>query len=426
MVASTSATERRQPARPLPGAVWQAHVVDAGAITAELGRLWRRFGAGDGPAGESGGRSGEDGALVASCAETRASTLNLTAVAQSRAGGKRIEGAVTHLSDLYPSRATILIADTERADDQEGGLDVYVTLLERPAEKGQPAIRFECVTVEVGAAKERYLASIASPLLVADLPDFLWWAGSAVRDSGLFTDLLGVSDRVILDSAGFAGVGELRHLAALLARNQGLPKMSDFAWARLTPWRQIVTQFFDPPSARPALDALDGVSIRYGGVGDDGRSGFSGALLFAGWLGARLGWRAPGELLPVRDEPGSWRLTARTGRLGREREVSLILQRSSSPLAERSLDEVVLLADGGRGGEFRVERIDALGLATASEGPGMPAVQRMVFAGLLDDAALLAEELRMFGRDPVFEEALLFAAALAPEGGADTAGAQSA
>lgn len=425
MVASrTGSAARRQAAKPLPGAVWQAHVVDAGAITAELGRLWRRFGANDALDLARKERSAVDDGGAANGVQMRASTLNLTAVAQSRAGGERIEDAVTHLSDLYPSRATILIADAERGNDDEGGLDVRVALLEQPQEKGRPAVRFECVTVEVGAANERYLASIASPLLVADLPDFLWWTGNAVRDSGLFADLIEVSDRLLLDSAGFGDAGaELRHLAVLLSRTHGCPKMSDFAWARLTPWRQLITQFFDPPSSRTALDALDGVTISYGGVGGDGRSGFSGALLFAGWLGARLGWRAPGELLPARGEPGTWRMTARAGRRGREREVSLLLRQSSDALAGRCLGEVVLLADGGKAGEFRVERIDPLGLATASEGPEMPAVRRMIFAGELDDAALLADELRMFGRDPVFEEALTFAASLAPEASEDAIGA---
>jgi hypothetical protein len=399
----------------LPGAVWQAHVLDAGAIATELNGLWRRFSGGDGPVGGDPAHPPEENPNPASSVQMRASTLNLVAVARSRTVGTRIEDAVTHLSDLYPSRATILIADPDRADDTDPGLDVRVALLEQPGEKGRPAVRFECVTVEVGANNERYLASIASPLLVADLPDFLWWAGNAVAGSDLFKDLVEVSDRLILDSAGFGDPArELRHLASLLTRTQGCPKMSDFTWARITPWRQLITQFFDPPSSRAALDALDRVVVTYGAADADGRSGLSGALLLAGWLGSRLDWRAPGELLPVLDQPGAWRMTLRAGGRGRRREVSLLLRPTPTRLAERCLGEVLLSADGGAAGEFRVERIDPLGLATASEGPGMPAVRRMVFSGLPDDAALLADELRMFGRDPDFEAALTFAATVAP------------
>lgn len=417
VTARTGPASRRQPARPLPGAVWQAHVLDANAIADELNRLWRRFIVADPPvlAGREPLADGDP--IPANSAQMRASTLNLTAVARSRAGGQRIEAAVTHLSDLYPSRATILVADPERADDTGPGLDVRVALLEQPGAKGHPAVRFECVTVEVGSSHERYLASIASPLLIADLPDFLWWAGNAAIGSGLFKDLLEISDRLILDTAGFDDpAAEFRHLDSLLKRTQGCPLMSDFAWARITPWRQLITQFFDPPSSRAALDALDRVVVTYGAAGPDGTSGLSAALLLTGWLGARLGWRAPGEFLPVRDEPGAWRLTLRAGGRGRQREVSLLLRPTATSLADRCFGEVHLSADGGAAGEFRVERIDPLGLATASEGPGMPAVRRMIFAGVPDDAALLADELRMFGRDPDFEEALTFAATVAPAG----------
>lgn len=415
VAARGSAPQRRPPARPLPGAVWQAHVVDAGAISAELNRLWGRFNVGGGPLPPGQDLPADDDAGPVSGVQMRASTLNLTAVARSRAGGKRIEDAVAHLSDLYPSRATILVADSDRTEDAGPGLDVRVALLEQPGEKGRPAVRFECVTVEVGARDERYLASIASPLLVADLPDFLWWTGHAVRGSGLFDDLMEVSDRLIVDSAGFGdAAAELRHLASLLKRSHGCPKMSDFAWARLTPWRQLITQFFDPPSARSALDALDRVEVTYGAADADGVSGLSAALLLSGWLGARLGWRPPGEFLPVREEAGAWRMTWRAGARGQEREVALVLRPAPSALAHRCLGEVLLSADGGSAGSFRVDRIDAMGLATASEGPGMPAVRRMVFAGQPDDAALLADELRMFGRDPDFEQALLVAATVAP------------
>lgn len=419
MVAATRgpAPRKRQPARPLPGAVWQAHVLDASAISAELNQLWGRFSVADGPVWAGRERSFDDDPTPASSVQMRASTLNLTAVARSRAGGERIEDAVIHLSDLYPSRATILVADPDREETTNPGLDVRVALLEQPGEKGRPAVRFECVTVEVGASNERYLASIASPLLVADLPDFLWWTGNTAAGSGLFKDLIEISDRLILDSAGFGDpAAELRHLASLLKRTHGCPKMSDFAWARLTPWRQLITQFFDPPSSRVALEALDHVVVTYGAESADGTSGFSAALLLTGWLGARLRWRAPGELLPVRDEPGSWRMTLRAGGRGREREVALLLRPVPTALADRCLGEVLLSADGGTAGAFRVERIDPLGLATASEGPGMPAVRRMIFAGSPDDAALLADELRMFGRDPDFEEALTFAATVAPAG----------
>ncbi len=409
---------RREPAKPLPGATWQGHVLDAGAITAELNRLWARFGGERRPkpvasGGEAAGEPEPVGVL------TRASTLNLTTVARCRGDAERCEDAVFRLADLHPSRTTILLADPERARETEPGLDVRVALLEHAGEKGQPAVRFECVTVEVSAENESQLASIASPLLVFDLPDFLWWVGDRVDGSELFADLIEVSDRVLVDSSVFVDpAGEMRFLTELVTRGHGCPKLSDFAWARLAPWRQLVTQFFDQPATRPALDGLDEITISYGALGADRRSGLTAALLLAGWLGSRLGWRTPGELLPARDEPGGWRATLRAGGPGRRREVLLSLRPSEDPLAARSLDAVDLIAHGATAGSFRVERGDPLGLTTCSKTAAMPAVQRMVYATIPDDAELLAEELRDFGRDPVYEVALAFAAELTPEDGA--------
>jgi hypothetical protein len=399
----------RPPAEPLPGATWQAHVRDASAIAAELNRLWARVGA-EPTAGGQIGRDRRGGVL------TRASTLNLIAVARSLDTAHRIEDAVTHLSELYPSRATILIANPDRPPDEEGGFDVRAALLEQDAGKGRPALLFECVTVEVAAQAERQLASIASPLLVADLPDFLWWAGDAVADSELLEDLLEVSDRLIVDSASFADPAtELRHLASLLRRTAGCPKMSDFAWARLAPWRQVITQFFDPPAAIDALDRLDAVEIAYGGDAGTG-DGLTAAVLLAGWLGSRLGWRPPGELLPVRGEPGAWRATLRAGAVGHQREVRITLRPTPSTAAAGGLGNVLLSALDGEAGSWRVDRVDPLGLATYSDLPGRPPAQRLVYAAASDDGALLAEELRIFGRDPAFEAALTFAATLAPAG----------
>jgi len=79
---------------------------------------------------------------------------------------------------------------------------------------------------------------------------------------------------------------------------------------------------------------------------------------------------------------------------------------------------VTLDAHGDAAGAFRVERLDSTGVITTSETATAPRVERMVFARASDDVQLLGDELRDFYRDPIFEEALAYAANLAPTGGA--------
>lgn len=413
-----SGTPTKRPlARPLPGATWQDHVLDATAVQRALDRLWAGISETAAAAGASLDRAASSTSDNESASvEVRASTFNLIAVARRQADAARIEDAVLRLGDLNPSRATILVADPGVDRPAEAGLGVRVALVEQPGGKDRQPIRFESVTVEASAQDDRHLASVASPLLVADLPDFLWWPGDGFVGSKLFEDLMDVSDRVMIDSAELAEPTKgLHFLAGMLSRAQGCPNMSDFAWARLASWRQIVAQFFDPPTALPLLDAIDEVTIYYADCAG-GTSGFSAGLLMAGWLATRLGWTAPGEMVPMGDPAEGWRVTLRAGSRGQLREVVLWLQPTADPNATRSLGGVVLRAGGATPSTFRIERVDALGLSTRSEIRGRPPVSRMVYATTPDDPTLLADELRVFGRDVTFEEALAFAATLAPEG----------
>src|SRR5204862_6409631 len=59
----------------------------------------------------------------------------------------------------------------------------------------------------------------------------------------------------------------------------------DLAWLRSTPWRERVAAAFDPPRRRGELDALTAVAVRHHPAST------VAALLLAGWLASRLGWR---------------------------------------------------------------------------------------------------------------------------------------
>jgi glucose-6-phosphate dehydrogenase assembly protein OpcA len=409
------ATTAGQPvARPVPGASWQARVHDASEISGHLNALWRRYGEAQNQPPPSPNGAGSD--APAPSVTARAATLNLIAAARSQQEAQRVRQAIAALSDLYPSRATVLIADPAHGSDEAPGMDVQVDLLEQEATRGRPAIVFECVTVDVSTENERQLASIAAPLLVPDLPDFLWWAADGAEGGPLFSELVAISDRLIVDSAVSPhAAGAMRALLDF-ARTPGDPAvLSDFAWARLTPWRRLTTQFFDVPAALPILDLIDEATLTYGNSPHQW-SGFTSALLYAGWLGSRLDWRTPGELLPVRGEPNVWRATLRAGAAGHQREVTLTLRPTARPLAASTLLDVRLAADSGKAGYFIVERLDQEEISTTSDSPEMPGMVRTVYAPIPDDAELLGEELRIFGRDPIFEDALAFAADMAPEG----------
>ncbi len=405
---------RRSIAQPIPGASWQARVRDAGEITERLNVLWRRYGEARDSASMS--PNGQESDAPWPMVTARAATLNLIAATRTRSDADRVRRTIAALSDIYPSRATVLIADPAQDTGTAPGMDVQVDLLEQPASRGRPAIVFECVTVDVSTENERQLASIASPLLVPDLPDFLWWSADTADGGSLFSELVGISDRLIVDSAAsHHAAGAMQTLLRFACSPGDHAALSDFAWARLNPWRRLTTQFFDVPAMLPILDLVDEATLTYANSPTH-TSGFTGALLYAGWLGSRLKWRTPGELLPVRGDPNVWRATLRAGAAGRQREVTLTLRPTAKLLAASTLLDVRLAADGGKAGLFTIERLDADEISTTSDSPEMPNIVRTVFAPIPDEADLLGEELRDFGRDPVFEAALAFATDMAPEG----------
>jgi glucose-6-phosphate dehydrogenase assembly protein OpcA len=408
-------TNSRAIARPVHGASWHERCHDVSDITDHINSLWRRYA--EAKQAESMSSNGLTSDAPWPMVTARAATLNLIAATRSKSDATRVRRAIASLTDVYPSRATVLIADPARANGtDEPGLDVHVDLLEHEASRWRPAIVYECVTVDVSSENERQLASIASPLLVPDLPDFFWWAADIVEGGALFSELLSISDRLIVDSASSVSAASAVQTLLAFSRAEGdNVALSDFAWARLNPWRRLTTQFFDVPAALPILDLIDEATLTYGNSPHQ-RSGFTSALLYAGWLGSRLNWRTPGELLPVRGDFNVWRATLRAGAAGRQREVTLTLRPTSRPLAASTLLDVRLAADGGKAGFFTVERLDENEISTTSDSPEMRGMVRTVFAPIPDEAELLAEELRIFGRDPVFEAALEFAADMAPEG----------
>jgi glucose-6-phosphate dehydrogenase assembly protein OpcA len=342
----------------------------------------------------------------------RASTLNLIAIAETPKHAETIEATVSSLTEFAPSRTVILVRS---GAPKSGGLGVRVSVHEHALGKGQAAIRFESVRIAARRGNDELLASVTSPLLVAELPDFLWVPSSEIAGNALLGDLVELADRLIVDTATLAEpTGNLQFLADLAQQPKPAPKVTDLVWSRLMPWRQLIAQFFDQQTTQPCLDCLDEVAITYGTADADGRTGLTAGLMTAGWLATRLEWRAPGELVRSRD---GWRLTLRAGPKGRSREVLLSLRPTDAEAARACLGSVTLVATGPAPGEFVVERTNDVGITTTSETPTMPRVSRLVYGGLADDAHLLSQELRNFSGDPVYEEALVFAADLWPDGG---------
>src|SRR5256712_10720685 len=174
----------------------------------------------------------------------------------------------------------------------------------RPTSACSRLVCYEQILVRAHGDVEDRLASAVIPLLVPDLPVFLWWTAAAPHGSRSFGDLLRLPDRLVVDSADFARPEvTLPIIANITEAARGLFGLTDLNWTRLTPWREIATAFFDVPSWRLFLDGITGLRVGFA-VDMDGRDIHpSQALLFVGWLASRLGWR-PLEMLAPSEAGG--------------------------------------------------------------------------------------------------------------------------
>ena len=149
----------------------------------------------------------------------------------------------------------------------------------------------------------RQVPAAVIPLILPELPVFLWWPGGSPFDEAFFKNLGESVDRLIVDSATFENPeGTLAKISSRLKGDWPNLACTDINWERLTLWREMTAQFFDGAMLRPYLDRIRRVNIEFA---QSGRANRAQALLFAGWLASRLGWQPTGPVYEMlRSEAG--------------------------------------------------------------------------------------------------------------------------
>jgi glucose-6-phosphate dehydrogenase assembly protein OpcA len=324
-------------------------------------------------------------------AVVRASVANLVVVTPSRASGQRALAAVEELGARAPSRCVVLIAEPPEGRQ---GVRSWARVVNRRQGQG-PEVVWEEVVVQTNVHPS-HLSAVVLPLLLPELPVFTWWEGTPPFDQEVFAELTSVTDRLIVDSAAFADpLAGLRRLAAAVATLE--PAVTDCAWGRLTPWRELLAAPFSGPQLRPALDRIRWLRV-------DAVEPTAGHQL-VGWFASRLGW-ALEEVDQAGDELAA---TYRT-------PAGSCQARVVAAIGSSNLTRVHLELDTGDGpASIRVEAPPGHLVATV-EAPGQPTGRRKVGrgSGPSTGPAGLGQELQLFVRDRVFEDALAQAAILVP------------
>lgn len=322
-------------------------------------------------------RANEDGTLA-----LRSSVLNLIVVTDEESAPD-VTHAVSNLAGRHPARAIVLISDP----DGERNVDVQISAFCNVRGAGGAQVCAELVTVHAEGPPANHLESLAGPLLLPDLPVFLWYPGAFSPSSPEFATMSDLADRVIVDSAAREDREEtLREMAAMIGKGE-TPAIGDLQWVGLSPWRSLLADAFGSPERSEELGKIENVEILYAPGGE------CRALLLLGWLASTLGWNPEN----VSRDNGHRRVEFS----GPSGSISVELSPDSP---DARLRRVRLCS---RDYSFQVSRHRerAEVRTTVMRGEELVA-ERTVHLGSFDLGILVGEELRYRGRDEDYEAAL--------------------
>ncbi|MGH3006245.1 MAG: glucose-6-phosphate dehydrogenase assembly protein OpcA [Gaiellaceae bacterium] len=187
-------------------------------------------------------------------------------------------GTLAGLAERHPSRTILLLP---RPDDPEDRLDGEVDLRCFVRGGQEKEVCSEVIVLRLCGRRASAPASVVVPLVVSDLPVFLRWRGPLPFAASELEQLVGLADRLVVDSREWPepkrALGRLAELFELIA-------VSDIGWARTYRWRTALAALW--PDVRAAS------RLRVAGPEAE-------ALLLHGWLRERLGRSVALDLEPA-------------------------------------------------------------------------------------------------------------------------------
>jgi hypothetical protein len=174
------------------------------------------------------------------------------------------EDVLAGLAERHPSR-TIVLLPHSGGDGLEGDVEGESF----PMSEGL-TICTDTIHIRLHGTSAEHPASVVEPLLVPDLPVFLRWRGVPLFGESAFEELIGVVDRLIVDSTEWP---DLPKPYARLAEIFDRVAVSDIAWARTSRWRSMLASLW------PAIGKVERIKV----TGTEAQ-----AHLLAGWLRSRL------------------------------------------------------------------------------------------------------------------------------------------
>ncbi len=402
-----------------PRLPWAGKRIRMELIEEELSSLWRMS---------------ADNVRISRNMNVRTSVLNFVICAPTTESAQQASIIIRNLSSTHVARVILFILDT--TPQAPNTVSTWVTLRSFPVISDVMRHSFEQITLLVSGSAVRSASAIIHPLLKPDLPVYVWWLSDPSTNTEIFNRIAHFSNRVIVDSDRFHTPEESVRTLSSLVPSLANSAVSDLNWGRITPWRQLIAQFFDVSEYKPYLTGIDRIEIEYAvsspdatqpNMSEDNAPNTTRALLMAAWLKAVLGWQTMPDLnaIPERQigpyhwqmmrttNPSSTRSTSGTGRTGKLKAPQYgtidIRPRVQPDMQPGSLCMARLTSNyDGKQAIFMVNRDDDIDhvLTSVELSQGSRPQRTVSLTATHDISQLLHDELEIMGRDYLYEETL--------------------
>ena len=181
---------------------------------------------------------------------------------------EQARAALSGMGERHPSRSILLFPEPNAGVDC---IDATVTLECYAVPGVDREVCSEVIEMRLRGTRAKAPASIVEPLLISDLPVFLRWRAEPPWGEPEFDQLVGVIDRLIVDSSEW---DDLPFPYRNLAEQFGRTAVSDISWARTSRWRTHLASLW------PDIANVGEVRVT---------STPAQAFLLVGWLRSRMG-----------------------------------------------------------------------------------------------------------------------------------------
>lgn len=362
-------------------------IVDIRSVDKELTRLWRE--------------TAEGGLSGVSAPVTRVLLANLLVYALTDAEADEAQAVIADMAAEYPTRTVVTDAQADAAKEKlDAGISVLCDTNERGARLCGESIRLHVHDID-----ESSLGTII-PLLVPDLPIYLWTPGDILPEQEALRRLARFSDHWIVDSRGFSEWPSKLDFANSLTSTAGVcPHLHDLAWGSLHQWREAIAQAFDSPPSRAYLAGIKSMTIDYAAPDSDRPT--VDAVMLAGWMIRQLGW----TLSSCHKKGKNWMIEANST----DAPLSITLHPTRGDAQPQSITRVVMQSEvEGRKAQIRSVAVpESQELTTEVEAPDLPCIRRTLASGSQSRCRAVCQVLDAPGTDRLYQQVLPTILALA-------------